>query len=78
MAKTTKPRWSSDKEEGEALLNTFTSGEFDLWTHYVNRLKISHPAFNKFDMAQFKNVIRRLQDKVNEKGGGRWKPIRLV
>ena len=68
MAKTTKSRWSSDKEEGEALMNAFTTGEFDLWTHDVDQLKISHPAFNQFDMAQFKNSIQRLQDKVNDKG----------
>ena len=54
MAKSTKPRWRSNEEEGEALIQAFSSGAFDIWAHDVDRLKISNTAFHKCDMPQFK------------------------
>ena len=30
MAKSTKPRWRSNEEEGEALIQAFSSGAFDI------------------------------------------------
>ena len=68
MAKSVKPRWNSNEEEGEALIQAFSSGAFDIWAHDVDRLKISNTAFHKFDMPQFKGVIRRLQEKVSTLG----------
>ena len=54
--------------EGKALLECFTSGNFDINDHDAEDIKTSNDVFDKFDTSQIKASIRKLQQNVYSAG----------